>query len=191
MGIYPTQGLPGYRPVFLSAGKAMGIWGYDHTAYPLQSQRHPSPTWPMDETSPTISSHSGADQWTHTLGGSWSAAALAQSDAWSRLNRSLAALGPQARAQGEWDLRSLERLDHTGAQLLWTIWGQRWPDGLLTLPAQRAMLDRVARYSVPAPPVRKRRAWQHFLSLGERVFQVVDHGRDLVRLIGNAVAPMR
>jgi len=138
----------------------------------------------MDETSPTISSHSGADQWTHTLGGSWSAAALAQSDAWSRLNRSLAALGPQARAQGEWDLRSLERLDHTGAQLLWTIWGQRWPDGLLTLPAQRAMLDRVARYSVPAPPVRKRRAWQRFLSLGERVFQVVDHGRDLVRLIG-------
>ncbi len=138
----------------------------------------------MDASSPTISSQNGADRWTHTLGGSWSAAALAQSDAWSRLNRSLDALAPQVRAHGEWDLRSLERLDHTGAQLLWSTWGQRWPAGLLTLPAQRAMLERVARFSVPAPPVRTRSVWQHFLNLGEWVFLIVDHGRDLVRLIG-------
>ena len=138
----------------------------------------------MDETSPTISSQPGADRWTFTLGGSWSAAALAQAGVWSSLNRSFDALAPQVRAQGDWDLGALERLDHTGAQLLWSVWGHRWPAGLQTLPAQRAMLDRVARYSVTAPPELSPSAWQRFLSLGERVFQVVDHGRDLVRLIG-------
>ena len=46
------------------------------------------------------------------------------------------------------------------------------------------MLDRVARYSVGPPPAERRTLWQRFLALGELVYKVVDHGRDLIRLVG-------
>lgn len=139
----------------------------------------------MDESSPRISSQAAPDGWQVTLGGSWSAAELARPAAWSRVQRGIDALEPRARAeQGHWDLRPLERLDHTGAQLLWNTWGRQWPAQLHASPAQRAMLDRVARFSVPPPPAVSLSWLQRFLRLGEMVFQVVDHGRDLLRLIG-------
>lgn len=145
----------------------------------------------MEETRPTISSQAGPDRWSVTLGGSWCAAALAQPGAWTDLHLHLDALAPNARGQGRWDLRSLERLDHTGAQLLWNAWGRQWPAGLQTLPAQRAMLDRVARYSIAPPPDRSLSVWQRFLNLGEVVYQLVDHGRDMLRLIGQLLLDLR
>lgn len=139
----------------------------------------------MDETSPRIHSQSGPQGWQVTLGGSWSAAELARPEVWGGLQRSIDGLEPQVRnAQGQWDLRTLDRLDHTGAQLLWNTWGRQWPAQLQMLPAQRAMLDRVARFSVAPPPASAPTWLQRFLRLGERVYQVVDHGRDLLRLIG-------
>lgn len=138
----------------------------------------------MEETSPNISSRPGPDGWHIAVGGSWSAAALARSDAWRTVRDGIDGLAPLARAQAQWDLRALDRLDHTGAQLLWNAWGHQWPAGLQALPGQRAMLDRVARYSMPPPPATPPTFWQRFLRLGETVYQVVDHGRDLVRLIG-------
>jgi phospholipid/cholesterol/gamma-HCH transport system permease protein len=139
----------------------------------------------MDDSSPSINSQAGPQGWHVTLGGSWSAAALAQPAAWHALTHNLEALAPQARgAQGHWDLRALDRLDHTGAQLLWNTWGRQWPEQLDALPAQRAMLDRVARFTV-LPPVAVASSWgQRYLRLGEQVYKVVDHGRDLLRLIG-------
>lgn len=138
----------------------------------------------MEETSPNISSRPGPDGWHIAVGGSWSAAALARSDAWRTVRDGIDGLAPLARAQAQWDLRALDRLDHTGAQLLWNAWGHQWPAGLQALPGQRAMLDRVARYSMPPPPATPPTFWQRFLRLGETVYRVVDHGRDLVRLIG-------
>jgi phospholipid/cholesterol/gamma-HCH transport system permease protein len=139
----------------------------------------------MAESNPRISSQSGPQGWQVTLGGSWSAAELARPSAWTHLQRSIEALDPSARgAQGQWDLRGLERLDHTGAQLLWNTWGRQWPARLQASPAQRAMLDRVARFSVE-PPAAVALTWlQRYLRLGEQVYKVVDHGRDLLRLIG-------
>lgn len=139
----------------------------------------------MDESSPHLSCQLAPHGWQVTLGGSWCAAELARPVAWSGLRRSIDALEPQARgAQGHWDLRGLERLDHTGAQLLWRTWGHQWPAQLQASPAQRAMLDRVARFSVAPPPALPLTWLQRYLRLGERVYQVVDHGRDLLRLIG-------
>ncbi len=139
----------------------------------------------MEETSPHISSQSGPRGWQVTLGGSWSAAALARPDAWDALMHSINGLSDQAHGrQSYWDLRSLERLDHTGAQLLWNAWGRQWPGEVKSTATQRAMLERVARFSVP-PPVAVAPTWTgHFLSLGEQVYKLVDHGRDLLRLIG-------
>jgi phospholipid/cholesterol/gamma-HCH transport system permease protein len=139
----------------------------------------------MDESSPYISSQSGPQGWQVTLGGSWSAAELARPSVWGNLQHSIQALDPSARgALGQWDLRGLERLDHTGAQLLWNTWGRQWPAQLHALPAQRAMLDRVARFSVEPPPAVASTWLQRYLRLGEQVYKVVDHGRDLLRLIG-------
>lgn len=143
----------------------------------------------MDDSSPSpspsLSSQAGPQGWQVTLGGSWSAAALAQPAVWHALTHSINALTPQARAaQGHWDLRALDRLDHTGAQLLWNTWGRQWPEQLDASPAQRAMLERVARFTVSPPAPAAPRWIQRYLRLGEQVYQVVDHGRDLLRLIG-------
>ncbi len=138
----------------------------------------------MEENNPRISRQTGPDQAAVSLAGSWSAAALAQPRVWDALHLALTEMTAQAGRGGSWDLRLLERLDHTGAQMLWNAWGRQWPAQVLALPAQRAMLDRVARYSVGPPPAERRTVWQRFLALGELVYKVVDHGRDLLRLVG-------
>jgi phospholipid/cholesterol/gamma-HCH transport system permease protein len=138
----------------------------------------------MDETRPHIDSHSGPEGRQLTLVGCWSAAALANPGAWQHVSRLIDAIAPQERGRLRWDLRSLERMDHTGAQVLWNAWGQQWPAQVQSLPAQRAMLDRVARFSVVPPPPQTLTPWQRFLRLGEVVYQVVDHARDMLALIG-------
>lgn len=139
----------------------------------------------MDESIPRIDSQSSPNGWQVTLGGSWSAAALAEPAVWHGLRRRIDTLAAQAlAAQSSWDLRALDRLDHTGAQLLWNAWGRQWPTQLDVLPAQRAMLERVARFTVAPPSPQSLSASQHFLLLGEWIYQVVEHGRDLLRLVG-------
>ena len=141
----------------------------------------------MDPSSPRLSRQTLPQGSAAVLLGRWSAAALAQPQTWAALQRDLqgAVHGPQAVQC--WDLRELQWLDHTGAQLLWNHWGRRWPDQLEALPAQRAMLERVAQYTV-APPGPMRLTWAHLVRvLGGWVLQVLDHGRGLLRLIGQLV----
>lgn len=140
-----------------------------------------------DESSPTIHR---ADAGPVTLVGSWSAAAMAQPAVWDVLRGKLAALVSEVGQSGHWDLRGMDRLDHTGAQLLWNAWGRAWPAEVRALPGQRAMLERVARYSVGPPRPERRSFWQRFLGLGERVYQVVEHARDLIRLVGQLLIDM-
>ncbi len=116
------------------------------------------------------------------LQGQWTARYLAQPGVAGRIQRALQACSGVARTT--WDLCELQRLDHTGAQMLWNAWGRQWPDSLEVLPAQRAMLERVARYSVPMPLAPPRTWWARFLTLGENLLRVVDHLRDITRLIG-------
>ncbi len=83
-----------------------------------------------------------------------------------------------------WDLRTLQRLDHTGAQLLWNAWGRHWPPDLLLRADQRAMLARVAQFAMPAPLATRKSAWQFFLSLGAIVWVLLDHIKYFIRLTG-------
>ena len=115
---------------------------------------------------------------------------MAQPAVWDVLRGKLTTFVSESGQPGHWDLRGLDRLDHTGAQLLWNAWGRAWPAQVLALPAQRAMLERVARYSVGPPRPERRGFWLRFLGLGERVYQVVDHTRDLVRLVGQLLIDM-
>ena len=144
----------------------------------------PAPSRTVEETSPRITSRNEPENRVVKLDGCWSAAALAQPQVWDELHSGLAQLAHAPDTSRRWDLHGLERLDHTGAQLLWNAWGRHWPADVLVSTAQRAMIDRVARYSVGPPHPHRRSLWQRFLGLGELVFQVVDHGRDLIRLVG-------
>ena len=104
------------------------------------------------------------------LSGDWSAARLAEPGAWAQIQAELALGAAGAALAVNWDLRDLQRLDHTGAQVLWNAWGHQWPAELSILDAQRAMLARVAQFSGPPPPATRRSAWQVFLWFGSRVW---------------------
>ena len=138
----------------------------------------------MAETSPHIAQQNTA-QGTHMLlMGCWTAARLAEPQSWRQIELTLAYCAAPGQASLTWDLRKLQRLDHTGAQLLWNAWGQRWPMGLLLLEAHRPMLMRVAQYASAAPLPGRKTLWQLFLLLGERLLVLLDHLKYLTRLTG-------
>lgn len=118
------------------------------------------------------------------LQGHWTAAQLAEPAAWAALQRELPALAQGGGAVQVWDLRAIERLDHTGAQLLWNSWGRRWPAQLQAWPAQRAVLERVARYTVPLPPPAHHGPLYLWALLGRQVLLVLNHLQGGLRLIG-------
>ena len=84
-----------------------------------------------EETAPRLSSAQQDGRWVVALEGSWSAAMMARPAVWSELQRSLTETVSKVGTNGDWDLRSVERLDHTGAQLLWNAWGRTAPAQLL------------------------------------------------------------
>lgn len=140
----------------------------------------------MTDDTPRLTLHGPPERPGVLLSGCWSAARLAEPRAWAALTAALDACAAQAGGERTWDLRTLQRLDHTGAQLLWNTWGRQWPAHLLLLEAQQAMLARVAQFSAltPAPVSSRISVWQLFLSLGAAVWRLVGHGKDLTRLTG-------
>ena len=137
----------------------------------------------MNEPAPTLVLQPCADGTCAVLGGCWGAARLAEPANWSRVTQELGACQAQT-ASYRWDLRGIKRLDHTGAQLLWNHWGHQWPARLDLQPGQRAMLERVARYTTVAPKPPPWNAWVSFLKLGEKVWVLIDHAQGLLRLLG-------
>jgi phospholipid/cholesterol/gamma-HCH transport system permease protein len=137
----------------------------------------------MEDSQPRIAFEQAPDGPCARLLGRWTAEALAQPEHWKGVQAALQALPPDWRSY-QWDLRQLQRLDHTGAQLLWNSWYRQWPDRLEALPAQRALLERVARFSSVLPPRRRQTAWDLFLRLGAVVVRVEEHVVGAVRLVG-------
>ena len=137
----------------------------------------------MEDSQPRIAVEQLPEGACARLLGRWTAEYLAVPAHWEALQLALAEV-PQNWRSCCWDLRGLQRMDHTGAQLLWNTWYRQWPDSLQTLPAQRAMLERVARFSSALPPQRRQTAAELFLRLGEWVVRREEHVLGAVRLIG-------
>jgi len=114
--------------------------------------------------------------------GRWGAAELGARAQWRVLQAQLDDL--PARAPLGWDLRGLQWLDHVGAQLLWNHWGRAWPERLALDEGQRAMLERVARYSTTPPSPEPWRLIDQIDRLGVLVLHGVDHARHLLLLVG-------
>ncbi len=137
----------------------------------------------MPEAVPTLTLQTAPDGGDcAVLGGSWSAARLAEPASWSRISQGL----PDLVTKGivSWDLRAITRLDHTGAQLLWNTWGHQWPAQLQWHPVQRTMLERVAHFTAPAVKPARRSAWQVFLQLGKLLWMLWDHAVGMLALLG-------
>ena len=113
--------------------------------------------------------------------GRWSAAELGDRTLWRRLAPQIKAVP----ANAGWDLEQLQWLDHVGAQLLWQQWGKRWPEQLKINSNQRAMLERVARFSeVPEPKPAPSGLMCQINNLGQMVINARAHFMGLIELIG-------
>ncbi|ART50555.1 ABC transporter permease [Acidovorax carolinensis] len=135
----------------------------------------------MSELSPRIVRAESPQGPQAQLLGRWGAAELGQRTQW----RALAAqLREHAAPAGGWDLRSLQWLDHVGAQLLWKQWGQKWPEHVQLTDLQRAMLERVASLTVVPPPAEPWRLSEQMDHLGVLVLHGLDHARHMVQLVG-------
>lgn len=140
---------------------------------------------PSPSTPARITVRQGAAAPLLEVHGLWVADQLALPPVWQALQRSLQDLARQGlQKAAQWDLRGIDRLDHTGAQYLWSLWAQRWPDVLEAHPEQRALLERVAQFSVPVPPHPGSGWYGAYLRLGQAVVGVGDHAWAALRLVG-------
>ncbi len=112
--------------------------------------------------------------------GEWTAAQFARPKLVKDLSRQL----PELVAAEAWDLREAERLDHVGAQLLWNHWGQKFPAEVELLPAQRAILERVAHFTKPRQKAAPASWRTRYLGFGGALLQLLGHLRGFLRLLG-------
>lgn len=137
----------------------------------------------MEDSRPRLTTMRTADALEVRVAGLWTAESLAANAHFETLEAELALL-PAQRADCQWDVSGVQRLDHTGAQLLWNTWYHQWPPNLVTLPRQRAMLQRVAQFTSLMPPKRRTEWWDMVLVLGAFVVRAQEHVVDAVRLLG-------
>ena len=135
----------------------------------------------MEDLQPRIEQQAAPEGASARLLGSWTAAQFAAPGAFRAAAQ---ALKSQARRAERWDLRDLTQFDHVGAQLLWNHWQRRWPAGLETSPAQRAVLDRVAQFSVETPKRKPVTLWLRYLALGAAQLRIVRHLQEFTQTVG-------
>ena len=134
----------------------------------------------MSETTPRLEPQPAGQAGRARVLGQWTAAQFAEPGLLGKLQQSLSA----APGKSGWDLSGAQQIDHVGAQLLWNHWGRAWPAQLELLPAQRAVLERVAQYTAPVP-LHKRISWlRRYLALGGKVMHAVEHVNAFIRLTG-------
>ncbi|WP_291590942.1 MlaE family ABC transporter permease [Comamonas sp. UBA7528] len=117
------------------------------------------------------------------LQGRWGAADFGDRAHWARVQAQLKAV--PAQPDLGWDLHGVDWLDHVGAQLLWQHWQGQWPARLKATPGQKAMLQRVERFTAPPAPRPKAHPVREAVeSLGCMVIQGREHLLAMVQLIG-------
>jgi phospholipid/cholesterol/gamma-HCH transport system permease protein len=119
--------------------------------------------------------------------GEWSSAQFGRPRVFRELRRML----PRPGAQQLWDLRDAIVLDHVGAQLLWDHWGRRWPEQVELLPPQRAILERVAQFTIRPPKAPRRGPRELYLEFGGGIVDALGHVKGFVRLIGQLTLDLR
>jgi phospholipid/cholesterol/gamma-HCH transport system permease protein len=135
--------------------------------------------------SPYIERYETPEGVTQRLRGHWTAAELAALGVWTSLTDRLREqkCGRDA-SRARWDLRQIDRLDHVGAQVLWTHWGRQWPADVQVDDSQRRILNAVARFSVLPPARTHFDGLARFENFGLWLLRGADHILGLTRLTG-------
>lgn len=132
---------------------------------------------------PRLEPCQGTDGLWVRLHGRWGVAELGDRRRWHTVQKMLQAF-PALDSTG-WDLTQTQWLDHIGAQLLWRHWQCRWPQRLNVTAGQRAMLERVERFSqLPVAQAAPQGPMQHINRLGLLVLHALGHLQHLVQLTG-------
>lgn len=135
----------------------------------------------MDQPTPRIEQQSTPQGKSTLVLGQWTAAQFTEKKLLKTLEGDL---HTASGAAGAWDLTRADQLDHVGGQLLWDNWGRRWPEPIELLPAQRAVLERVAQFTAVLPK-RKKPGWRgRYLSLGEGLLRLLGHLQSFITLLG-------
>ena len=133
----------------------------------------------MPEAPPRLEQEEASDGARVRVLGPWTAPQFAERHRLRDLQARLGATSPRA----AWDL-SAAQLDHVGAQLLWDHWGQQWPEKVEASPGQRAVLDRVSKFTVHPPPRKRATLVDVYLAFGAAVLRAGDHFKEFIRLLG-------
>ena len=94
-----------------------------------------------------------------------------------------------ARRAVSWDLSKLDKLDRTGALLLWRAWGRSFPETLLIPAVLREYFTRLPSGVAEAAQRRfqRRDLAQPVVRLGEGLLSMIDQLREMVWLIGRVL----
>ncbi|SCK36278.1 phospholipid/cholesterol/gamma-HCH transport system permease protein [Variovorax sp. HW608] len=114
--------------------------------------------------------------------GRWTALAMSSRRAWDALSSNLAVVPPSD--DRAWDLRSIETLDHIGAQLLWDHWRHAWPARIEMDSQHKAVLDQVALYTCVAPAEVGPTLADRFKAFAHNGPRMMFVARDFLGLIG-------
>jgi phospholipid/cholesterol/gamma-HCH transport system permease protein len=139
----------------------------------------------MPDPEPPVLSLDQHDQLTVTASGAWQVHALARSDVMARITSSLKALPDLASLQ--WDLSRIAALDHIGAQLLWSAWGNTRPPRLMLAQHHEEFFNRLEQAAAPALPGQVRRHWLSVAALRAVLHGAADHLLGFIALIGQLV----
>ena len=137
------------------------------------------------ETPPQLQIDTGQNGPIVRLSGQWTALALAIDQRKGGVGRKIQLLSHTHAS--EWDLSGIERLDHSGGQALWRIWGRKWPSTVHLTDMQRQIFDRIAtldaQYEKPERPERLDIA----TALGFAIFKFLHHMTDGIGLFGGVI----
>jgi phospholipid/cholesterol/gamma-HCH transport system permease protein len=117
------------------------------------------------------------------LAGDWTLEALARH--LKALSRSLAEYGADRRLG--WDLTAIERLDSTGALLIWRAWGRERPPRLALKPEHEAAFRQLATVPRAPPRGRQRNFLEPLAVLGRQEATFLDNALGFIALIGYLV----
>lgn len=121
------------------------------------------------------------------LTGDWGVQVLAAKDEVERRRQKMEAAQQDATCKG-WDLTAIIRLDAVGAQMLWQFWGQKYPDGVVMTPSQQTLFKVLSEHPIEPVPPKPPIDWFGWVrALGQGFFVALDHGRELLFLLGALV----
>ncbi|WP_250471102.1 ABC transporter permease [Caballeronia sp. GAFFF1] len=137
------------------------------------------------DTPPRLRVEAGQQGKVVRLSGQWTALALARDRSKTGVTRRLRAIGREA--IGQWDLLSIERLDHVGGQALWRIWGRKMPATVALSDTQREIFERVALLDAEREEPEAIDRVDPVTRLGHLIFAFFDHLHGGLAMFGGFV----